>query len=61
MWTCAYRILVGDLSERGHVEDLGIDGRTILKWIFSLGEGQVVGACECSNDHLSSIKMWRIL
>ena len=23
----------GDLRERGHLEDLGIDGR-ILKWIF---------------------------
>jgi len=35
MWTCAYRILVGDLSERGRLVDLGIDGRTMLKWIFS--------------------------
>jgi hypothetical protein len=30
----AYRVLVGDLRERDHLEDLGIDGRIILTWIF---------------------------
>ena len=24
----------GNLRERDHLEDLGIEGRTILKWIF---------------------------
>jgi hypothetical protein len=24
----------GDLNEREHSEDLGVDGRTILKWIL---------------------------
>jgi hypothetical protein len=29
-----YRVLVGRLMERDHFEDLGVDGRTIGKWIF---------------------------
>jgi len=29
-----YRVLVGNLKERDHLEDPGIDGRTILRWIF---------------------------
>jgi hypothetical protein len=31
---CAYRVLVGKPEERDHFEDLGRDGRIILKWIF---------------------------
>jgi len=27
----AYRVFWGDLRERAHLEDLGIDGRIILK------------------------------
>ena len=27
----------GKLEERNHLENLGIDGRIILKWIFKLG------------------------
>jgi hypothetical protein len=30
----AYRILVGDLRERAHLENLDVDGRIILKWFF---------------------------
>jgi hypothetical protein len=31
----AYSLLVGKPEERDHLEDLGIYGRTILKWIFN--------------------------
>jgi len=31
---------LGDLRERDHVEDLGADGRTILKWIFKKRDGE---------------------
>jgi hypothetical protein len=30
----AYRILVGTPKGRNHLEDPGVDGRIILKWIF---------------------------
>ena len=32
----AYRVLEGDLRDRNHLEDLGIDGRIILKWILKV-------------------------
>ena len=28
----AYKYLVGNLKERNHLEDLGVDGRMTLKW-----------------------------
>jgi hypothetical protein len=30
----AYKILVGKPEAKNHMEDLGIDGKIILKWIF---------------------------
>jgi hypothetical protein len=30
----AYKVLVGNLRERDHFEDTGIDVRMILRWIF---------------------------
>jgi hypothetical protein len=29
-----YRVLVGKLDGKNHLEDLGLDGRKILRWIF---------------------------
>ena len=37
----AYRVLVGRLRKRGHLEDLGIDGRKVLNGIFK----KVMGEC----------------
>jgi hypothetical protein len=37
----AYRVLVGNLRERGHLEDLGTDGRIILKLIFKKWDGEL--------------------
>jgi hypothetical protein len=34
----AYRILVGKPEEKFHLEDLRLDGRIILKWIFKKWE-----------------------
>jgi hypothetical protein len=61
--TYADSILVGKLSDRDHLEDLGLDGKIILKRMFKklngVGHGldcggsgwrQVAGACECGNE-----------
>ena len=38
----AYSVSWGDLSEGGHLEDLGVKGIIRLKWIFK--ENEIVGA-----------------
>ena len=63
----------GNLRERDHVEDPGLDGRIILRWIFrkwDVGEwsrsswlriGQVAGKCECGNELSGFIKCGEFL
>jgi hypothetical protein len=63
----------GNLRERDHSEDPGVDGRIILRWIFrkldvgvwteliSFRIGQVAGACECGNESWGSIKCGKFL
>jgi hypothetical protein len=50
------------------LEDVGLDRRIILKWMFKKWDGKawtglnrlrigtVSGSCECGNEHLGSIK-----
>jgi hypothetical protein len=37
----AFRDLVGKLDGRNHLEDPGVDGRIVLKWIFKKQEVSV--------------------
>ena len=65
---CVYRVLVGKPEGKSHLEDPGIDGRIILRWICRtwgvrawtgsiwLRIGMVLGAYECSNEPSYSIK-----
>jgi hypothetical protein len=63
----------GNLRERNHWGDPGVDGKIILEWIFKkwdvgvrnglgwLRIGYVAGACECGGEHSGSIKRGEFL
>ena len=67
-WEVHTRFWWGNLKERNHMADLGVDGRIILRRIFrkwdgetwlgwsGLGQEHVAGCCECGNEISDSIK-----
>jgi hypothetical protein len=63
----------GNLRERDHLGDPGVDGRIMLRWIFRkwnvgvrtglswLSRGKVEGTCECGNEHSGFMKCGELL
>jgi len=63
----------GNLWERDHLEDPGVDWRIILRWIFrkwdgghgldrsGSRQGQVAGTCKCGNEPSGTIKCGEFL
>ena len=64
---------MGNLRERDHLGDPGVDGWIIIRWIFRkldvviwtgsswLKIGTVAGTCECGNEPSDSIKCGEFL
>jgi len=60
--TGVYRVWWGNLRETDHMEDTGVDGKKILRWIFRKWDGvhgldrsrsgqeQVAGTCKCGSE-----------
>jgi hypothetical protein len=67
------RIWLGDLTERYYLENIGVGGSIILKWIFKKWYGearsgliwprirQLAGSCKCGNEPSCSIKYGNLL
>jgi len=68
-----YRVLVGKPKAKDQLEDPGVVGRIILRWIFrkwmwkhgldrsGSRKGQITGTCECCNEPSGSIKCGEFL
>ena len=50
----------GNLKQRDHLEDQGVDGRIILRWIFRKWD-EVEGTCKSNNETSGSIKCGEFL
>jgi hypothetical protein len=69
----AYRVLVGKPEGKNHLEDLSVEGRMIVKWVFKKwagvngldspwsGQEQVAGSCECGTEPVGSIKFGKFI
>jgi hypothetical protein len=68
-----YTVLVGKPEGKSYLEDPGVDGNIILRWIFRMWNveawtgslwlriGKVWGICECGNEPSGSIKCGKFL